>query len=80
MIRFIIALVIVGLLLGFISVPVLRPFLGLITLILYLWAIVSILTCRVDLGSKILWLALLIFLPGIGLIAWLFLGPRDKRN
>lgn len=50
--------------------------LGLIILILDIWAIVRIVTSGASVVAKILWSLLVIVLPVIGLIIWWFAGPK----
>jgi len=50
--------------------------LGLIHLIVSIWAIISIIQSNESTGSKILWTLLILFFPLIGLLIWLFAGPR----
>lgn len=50
--------------------------LGLIILILDVWAIVRILGSPADTGAKVLWIVLILVLPVLGLILWLLFGPR----
>jgi len=50
--------------------------LGLIVIILAIWAIISTITSRAGLGIKIMWVLLIILLPGLGFILWLLLGPK----
>lgn len=50
--------------------------LGIIVLILDLWAIISIVTSGRSVGAKVLWCLLVIILPIIGFIIWLIAGPR----
>jgi hypothetical protein len=54
--------------------------LGLIVLILDIWAIVSIVTSDKDTGAKVLWTLLVIILPVIGFVIWLIVGPRAKKS
>lgn len=49
---------------------------GLIVLILDVWAIVSTINSGRDTGSKVLWVVLILVLPVIGFIAWLIAGPK----
>ncbi|MGD2117990.1 MAG: PLDc N-terminal domain-containing protein [Chromatiales bacterium] len=51
--------------------------LGLIVLILDIWAIVKILGSGATTGSKVLWIVVIVLLPVLGLLLWLFLGPRS---
>jgi hypothetical protein len=52
---------------------------GIVILILDVWAIVSIINSNRDIGTKVLWIVLVLILPVIGLIAWLLVGPRGGR-
>lgn len=54
--------------------------LGLILLILVIWAIIKTLSSGADTATKLLWTLVLIFLPLLGLILWFFLGPRGTAN
>ena len=49
---------------------------GLIILILDIWAVVQVLQSGASTGAKVLWTLLIIILPVIGLIIWLLAGPR----
>ncbi len=51
--------------------------LGLIVLILDIWAIISIVGSSASTVSKVIWCLVIILLPVLGFIAWLFLGPRS---
>jgi succinate dehydrogenase/fumarate reductase cytochrome b subunit len=53
---------------------------GLIVLIADIWAIVNILQSGADTTKKALWIVIVIVLPVIGFILWLFLGPRTGKN
>lgn len=56
-------------------------FFGLIVLIVDVWAIVNIFQSRVSTGSKVFWVVLVLVLPIVGFIIWLFAGPRgEARN
>lgn len=50
---------------------------GLIILILDVWAIVTILGSGSRTENKVLWIVLIILLPIIGLILWLLLGRKS---
>lgn len=52
---------------------------GLIILILDIWALVSIVGSNRSTGSKVLWILLVLILPILGFIIWLFAGPRSRR-
>jgi len=49
---------------------------GLIVVILWIWAIISLLTSAASPGAKILWLILILLLPFIGSILYFIVGPR----
>lgn len=51
-------------------------FLGLILLILIVYAIIKTVQSSAGTGSKVLWIVLLLLLPVIGLILWILLGPK----
>ena len=53
---------------------------GLIILLLDIWAIVQIVQSGTSTGSKVLWTLLILFLPLIGLIIWALAGPRSGTN
>jgi hypothetical protein len=52
--------------------------LGLIWLIIVIWAIVKTAQARVGLVVRFLWIAILIVFPLVGFLFWLFLGPKGK--
>ncbi|MFA5632052.1 MAG: PLDc N-terminal domain-containing protein [Porticoccaceae bacterium] len=50
--------------------------LGLIWLIIIIWAIVKCAQSSASTLAKVLWILLLLFMPVLGLILWLLLGPK----
>ena len=52
--------------------------LGLIWLIIVVWAIVRTAQARVGLVVRMLWILILLVFPVIGFLFWLFLGPKGK--
>lgn len=52
---------------------------GLIILVLDIWAIISVLRSDRDAGAKVGWTLLIIILPLLGLIIWGIVGPRGHR-
>ncbi|WP_018878923.1 MULTISPECIES: PLDc N-terminal domain-containing protein [unclassified Thioalkalivibrio] len=50
--------------------------LGLVWLLIVIWAIVRTAQSPAGPVVKLLWILILLFLPLLGLIAWLLLGPR----
>lgn len=53
--------------------------LGLIILLLDIWAIISIVRSDATVGKKVLWVLLILILPVLGLILWGIMGPRGNR-
>ena len=50
--------------------------LGLIILVLDIWAIVKILGSGAGTGAKVLWVVVILLLPVLGLLIWLLFGPK----
>jgi uncharacterized membrane protein len=50
--------------------------LGLIWLIIVIWAIVKVAQSPAGPVAKLLWILILLFMPVLGLILWLLLGPK----
>ena len=50
--------------------------LGLIILILDVYAVVKVLGSSAPTGTKVLWVVLILLLPVVGLILWALLGPK----
>lgn len=59
---------------------VLRGLLSLIILALDIWAIVHVVRSRTDTTRKVLWVLLIAVLPVLGLIIWVFMGPRSASS
>lgn len=51
--------------------------LGLLILIADIWAIVSVIGSAASTGGKVLWVVAILLLPVVGLLFWLFAGPRS---
>lgn len=51
--------------------------LGLLILILDIWAIIKVLGSGAGTGAKILWTLLILVLPVLGLVLWFLLGPKS---
>ena len=49
---------------------------GLLILIADIWAIVKTVQSGASTGAKVFWIVLILILPILGLIIWLFAGPR----
>ena len=52
--------------------------LGLAILLLDIWALYNVWTGGASAGSKIIWSAIILILPVIGLLLWFFFGPRGR--
>jgi hypothetical protein len=50
--------------------------LGLIILILDVWAIVKVVQSGTDNLAKAIWVVVILLLPVLGLLIWLLFGPR----
>lgn len=51
--------------------------LGLIILILDIWAIVKIIGSGAGTAAKVIWIVVILVLPLLGLILWLLFGPKS---
>ncbi len=52
---------------------------GFLILVADLWAIISTLSSNRTTGAKVGWILLVIFLPFLGWLIWLFAGPRANK-
>ncbi|MEX1343564.1 MAG: PLDc N-terminal domain-containing protein [Candidatus Limnocylindrales bacterium] len=50
---------------------------SLIILILDVYAIVKTVQSRATTGGKVAWIVVILLLPVLGLLLWLFFGPKD---
>lgn len=50
--------------------------LGLVVLVLDVWAIVKTIQSSASTGSKVLWIVVVLLLPVVGLILWWLMGPK----
>ncbi|ASJ71349.1 PLDc N-terminal domain-containing protein [Granulosicoccus antarcticus] len=50
--------------------------LGIIFLVIAIWAIAKIINSGTTTGKKILWILFILFLPVVGLIVWFLMGPK----
>lgn len=53
---------------------------GVIILVLDIWAIINVIKSGASTGAKVLWTLLILILPVVGLIIWFFLGPRSASK
>ena len=51
---------------------------GIVILIADIYAIVKIVQSSADTIKKVIWAAIILILPVIGLVAWYFAGPGGK--
>lgn len=51
--------------------------LGLIILILDVWAVIKTIGSGASTGSKVLWVVVIVLLPVLGLILWFLFGPKS---
>ena len=58
----------------------LEGLLGLLHLIVAIWAIINIFGSGASVLSKILWTLFVLLFPLIGLIVWFFVGPRSNTR
>ena len=50
--------------------------LGLLLLVLDVYAIVKTVQSNATTGSKVLWIVVILLLPLVGFLAWLLFGPK----
>lgn len=53
---------------------------GLLVLVFDVYAIMQIARSRASGWVRALWIALILLLPILGFIVWMFLGPREGRG
>jgi hypothetical protein len=51
---------------------------GLVVLVADIWAILNVFESRASTTGKVMWTALILVLPVLGFILWLFAGPKGK--
>ena len=51
---------------------------GLLVLIADIWAIVGTFQSSASTSKKVIWIVIVLLLPVIGFILWLFAGPKSK--
>lgn len=54
--------------------------LGLIILILDIWAIIKTIGSGASTGVKVAWVVVILLLPLLGLLLWLIFGPRGGAS
>lgn len=53
---------------------------GLIILVLDIWAIINVLQSSASGTAKILWTLFILIAQVIGLIVWFFIGPKSNKR
>lgn len=56
----------------------LEGIIGILHLIVVIWAVLSILKSGASTGAKLLWSLLVLLLPLVGLIIWFLAGPKGN--
>lgn len=51
---------------------------GIVVFVLDVWAIAQVINTNEPMSKKILWIAIIVILPILGLIIWYFAGPRSN--
>lgn len=54
--------------------------LGILHLLVWIYAVVQIMGSPAATGDKVLWILIVLILPLLGLVIWLFLGPGSPRQ
>lgn len=54
--------------------------LGILHFLLWVYAVIRILGSNASTGDKVLWILVVLILPLVGLLIWLFLGPGSPRR
>jgi len=55
--------------------PMIEGLIGIIVLVLDIYAIIKVVGSGASTGAKVLWVVVILLLPVVGLILWLLLGP-----
>ena len=50
--------------------------LGLIILVLDVWAVIKVIQSPAGTGAKVFWVVVILIMPVVGLLLWLLLGPK----
>lgn len=50
---------------------------GFLVLLLNIWAIIKIAGSTASTLSKVIWIAVVLILPVLGVIVWYFMGPKS---
>ena len=53
---------------------------GFLVLVADVWAVVSTIGSNRTTGTKVLWILLIVLLPILGWLIWLFAGPRAAKS
>ncbi len=52
---------------------------GIISLILAIWAIIQTINSDASTGAKVLWVVIVLIMPLLGFVLWFFFGPKANR-
>lgn len=52
--------------------------LGLVVLIVDVWAIINVMGASITPGGKLVWVLVILLLPLLGALIWLVAGPRSR--
>jgi hypothetical protein len=58
--------------------PMYYDLIGIITLLLTIWALIGILTSGVQPLEKLIWVLVVIIMPIVGFVLWYLIGPGKK--
>ncbi len=56
------------------------PLICILGFILWIFAIIQTIKSDAADGHKVLWVLFMFFLPFLGVLFWLFVGPRARRS
>ena len=54
--------------------------LGILHFLVWIYAVVRILGSNASTGDRVLWILIVLILPLLGLLIWLFMGPGSPRK
>ncbi len=54
--------------------------LGILHFLVWVYAVIRILGSDASTGDRVLWILIVLILPLVGLLIWLFMGPGSPRK
>ena len=60
------------------NLPIFWSVFAAILVVLEFWAVIRVVKSDASRESKCLWILVLVFVPVISLLAWVFIGPKTK--